>query len=96
MEHMYCHSTIQGLNNWTTGMFTKFGWMILAHDAGKTELIRGYIHSLQYLLECIRTKQKKIKDRDTIHELKTLEGSVKILLTYTKKNLSIDSKKKKD
>lgn len=96
MEHMYCHSTIQGLNNWTTGMFTKFGWMILAHHAGKKDLIRGYIHSLQYLLECIRKKQIKMKDKDTVHELKTLEGSVQILLTYTKKHLSIDSKKKKD
>jgi len=37
-----------------------------------------------------------MKDKDTIHELKTLEGSVKILLTYTKQNLCIDSKKKKD
>jgi hypothetical protein len=93
MEGMMCNSTIQGLNNWTTGMVTKFGWMIIAHHSKRYELIEGYINNLNYLLECIEGKIKQIKNEDTKNELYTLKNSVVILLKYTKEKLKIPKKK---
>lgn len=94
MEGMMCNTTIQGLNNWTTGMFTKFGWMIMAHHSKRYELVEGYINNLNYLSECIDDKMKKVKSEDLKNELQTLKNSVNILSKFTRDKLKIPTKKK--
>ena len=94
MEGSMCNTTIQGLNNWATGMHTKFGWMIMAHHAKRYELIHGYINDMNYLLSCIEGKMKKMKDEDHLEELKTLKTSISILVKFTKDKLKIPSTKK--
>lgn len=94
MEGSMCNTTIQGLNNWATGMHTKFGWMIMAHQAKRYELINGYINNMKYLLECIEGKMKKMKDEDHLEELRILKNSISILLKFTKDKLKIPSMEK--
>jgi hypothetical protein len=94
MEETMCNTTIQGLNDWATGMHKKFGWMIMAHHSKRYELIEGYILNLNYLLECIHGKMKRIKNEDHLEELKTLKNSLTILLKFTKEKLKIPSTKK--
>lgn len=91
MSEMMCNTTIQGLNNWTNGMHTKFGWMIMAHHSKKYKLIEGYISNMEYLLECIEGKMKRVVNEDHKEELKTLQNSVKILLKFTRDKLKIPS-----
>jgi len=94
MEGSMCNTTIQGLNNWATGMHTKFGWMIMAHHSKRYELITGYINNMNYLLECIDEKMKRVKEEDHLEELQTLKNSMSVLLKFTRDKLKIPPTRK--
>jgi hypothetical protein len=71
--------TFEGLHSWFKHTFEKAGWMILEMDKGHHDSIQNYIIEIDHLLEAIKTRAKKIKEKDRLDDLKILEKNLKIL-----------------
>jgi len=77
MPHHNC--TFHGLHDWSSRMFEKFGWMILAKRNGHKDSIRGYIKSLKHLHNEILHKHKETIDEDRRKDLEELSSNVQHL-----------------
>lgn len=76
---MHHHSTYHGLHEWSSHMFEKFGYMLLAAREGSNDSIKGYIAGLKHLCENIRAKHKITKEEDRKNDLNELLINVRYL-----------------
>ena len=77
MPHFNC--TFHGLHDWSSRMFEKFGWMILARRNGHKDSVKSYIRSLRHLQEEIKSKHKETVDADRRKDLEELLANVQYL-----------------
>ena len=81
---MRYNCTFHGLEECSSAMFEKLGWMTLAARDGNMESVRGYIAGLKHLTEKIRDKHKETIDKDRRKDLEELLANVKYLMGCTK------------
>lgn len=70
--------TYEGLQYWMCNLFKKLGWMILAHNEGKTKKIDLYLESISHLIKQIEYKKETIVDADRKTDLEITLKNVKI------------------
>lgn len=85
MSHYYC--TYHGLHEWSSRMFEKFGYMLLASRENHSQSIKGYIDGLKQLCKKIEMKHKITIDKDRKNDLEELLLDVKYLHTQACKLL---------
>lgn len=85
MPHFNC--TFHGLHDWSTHMFEKLGWMVLASRNGRKDSIRSYIRSLKHLQGEILKKHKETVDEDRRKDLEELYSNIAYLAQITGKLL---------
>ena len=73
---MHYNCTFHGLEEWTSHMFEKLGWMTLAARDGHLDSVRGYIAALKHLSVKIKDKHKETVDTDRRMDLKELLDNV--------------------
>lgn len=84
-KKMRYNCTFDGLHDWSTRMFEKFGWMILAHRDGHKKSIEGYLAGLKYLSHKIKNKHAETEDPDRKKDLEELLINVLYLSELGKK-----------
>jgi len=77
MPHYNC--TFHGLHDWSSRMFEKFGWMVLAHRNGNKDSLKCYIRGLKHLQDEINKKHKETIDKDRRRDLEELLSNVSFL-----------------
>jgi len=77
MPHYNC--TFHGLHDWSSHMFEKYGWMILARRNGHKDSVKGYIRSLKHLHDEIARKHQETVDEDRRKDLEELLSNVDVL-----------------
>jgi len=82
MPHHNC--TFHGLHDWSSHMFEKLGWMILAKQNNNKDSIKCYIKSLNHLQQEIKSKHKETKDYDRRRDLEELLNNVSYLAQHAK------------
>jgi hypothetical protein len=82
---MKYNCTFHGLEEWSTHMFEKLGWMTLAARDGHEDSIRGYLSTLKHLGEKIKDKHRETVDVDRRKDLEELMVNVKYLAGCAKK-----------
>lgn len=87
MPHHNC--TFHGLHDWSSRMFEKFGWMVLAKRNNDKESVRCYIKGLKRLHDEIQRKHKETIDPDRSRDLEELLSNVHYLCETSKKLLSL-------
>lgn len=73
---MHHQCTFHGLHDWSSRMFEKLGWMVLAARDGRREPVRGYLSGLRHLADKIRSKHKETVDPDRRRDLEELLDNV--------------------
>lgn len=74
MPHHNC--TFHGLHDWSSHMFEKLGWMLLAKRNKNTDSVRCYIKGLKRLHDEISHKYKETQDPDRKRDLEELSSNV--------------------
>ena len=77
MHHYNC--TFHGLHDWSSHMFEKLGWMLLAKRNNDKDSIRCYIKALKRLEKEILNKHKETIDEDRRKDLEELHSNVAYL-----------------
>jgi transposase len=70
--------TYEGLQYWMCNLFKKLGWMILAHNEGKTKKIDLYLESISHLIQQLEHKIHILVDVDKKTDLEITLKNVKI------------------
>jgi hypothetical protein len=81
------NATFHGLHGWSTYLFEKFGWMLLAKNHGHQIQIDAYKHSLNELISHLNNKKKSLKDIDSKKDIQILLDNAKILKSNVDKIL---------
>ena len=72
--------TFHGLERWTTAMFEKLGWMLLAAKNGHATRVAAYVESIDHLLRAIRDrKNEPSTDPDRRMDLDAMERNLSVL-----------------
>jgi hypothetical protein len=77
MPHYNC--TFNGLHDWSTHMFEKLGWMVLASRNNHKDSVRSYLKGLKHLQDEILNKHKETIDEDRRKDLEELHSNVAYL-----------------
>lgn len=77
--------TYEGLHEWTSHMFERLGWMVLARH--HPDSILCYQKGLQHLLSQIQHKKKETTDRDRRRDLQEMAVQVDILHQFVSDHL---------
>lgn len=83
--------TFESLHEWTSRMFEKLGWMVLARDHPAS--IQCYLKSLQYLQSQIHQKYKETQDHDRRVDLEELGKQVLSLRTFVETHMILKPSK---
>jgi len=85
IPHHNC--TFHGLHDWSSNMFEKFGWMVLAKRNKHKDTIKSYIRGLRHLHNEIIQKHKETTDTDRRKDLEELLSNVDYLAETAKECL---------
>lgn len=86
-------TTFLGIHFWSKKIFSKLGWMLLAHNEDNKDQLKSYVHSIKNLIKHIDIKidflhklTKPEEDCLTIithlHDMEILKKNANILLNY--------------
>jgi len=78
---------MKDLQDWTTGLYEHYGWMVLAKRRGHREKIRAYLKSLDHLCDAIQEKKKMTQNQNRKMNLNVLNKKVTILQNEACKKL---------
>jgi hypothetical protein len=73
------HVTYHGLHEWSTAMFEKLGWMVLAKEHGHKEKIPHYKHGIQHFLVAVDELIATTVDEDRKRDLGVLKTNMLVL-----------------
>lgn len=82
MPHHNC--TFLGLHDWSSRMFEKLGWMILAKRNKNRDSIKCYLNGLKHLHNEILRKHKETVDADRRRDLEELSDNVACLTDHAR------------
>jgi hypothetical protein len=82
MPHHNC--TFHGLHDWSSRMFEKLGWMLLAKRNYNKDAIKCYLKGLKHLQTEINLKRKETIDQDRRKDLEELNENVSYLMEHAK------------